>query len=870
MLRWRLTLVLALAAAWFRPAFALDGDKEKEELRAKILKKVEERLKEENKRVLEEVKKILDEELGKMEEGEPEPKKPEPRPEPKKPEPKKPEPKKPEPKKPEPKSEEPGYLGVFPEDITDSMRKLLKLEEGQGVLISGLAEEGPAAKAGLKPNDIVLAVDGEQVGTADELREQVTAHHAGETIKLSVLRKKEKLDIKVKLAARDEIEMGGEEEGEGEEEEAPAKEEKPAKKPKVVFEPRAEAPKYSEKTEQELRDEIRKFLDETLKSGKPKAKKVLLPGGNFAIADDGDDEEGEEPAPKTGRQVRELTKRFLRDLLERMEQEDMEGEEEEGEGEDEEMPFKFDDELRRMMEEFQKLRGEEFEKLREAMKEQMEKLQDDEYLKKLLEGMNGEQLEEQLRKLLEGVRPGGGEDDEDLTEPEEEPAPKPAPKAEPKAGGKAWLGVAPEELSDEMLEHLKIESGVLVGDVIPNSPAEEAGLKQGDVILSVDGQELEGPEDLQQAIAARKAGAEVTLTILRKGKTIEKKAVLGTRKKISVDAKPAPSIFDANDDRDGKKKPKKDDGKKSKKPAAKKGGEFSLPKLGMEMAKKQGLKFAILDKDGNLLFSDSLDNLPKMMEMARKLGIEMPGPGEESDVLRLLDGPRGRVIEKVLPRVRKLESEGQRYLKLLDRGHDDGKKPKKGSKKGARKSPGKGGEGCEECPLGKLMEKHGGEMKKHVEKLLKQHGGDFEVPKELRKLMEKHHGGEDFEMPAELKKMLKKHHGKGAEEFEFRVEKPKKAQKKSRGEKKERVEKKETKRFKVELKGDGKGKPKVKIEGDGKTDRELFEKVRKEVEKAMKEHGGKNAPEDLKEELRELEKELEKLMKKSRKGSMAA
>ncbi|MCC6738557.1 MAG: PDZ domain-containing protein [Planctomycetia bacterium] len=855
MLRWRLALVLAFAAAWFRPAFALDGDKEKEELRAKILKKVEERLKEENKRVLEEVKKILDEELGKMEEGESQPKKPEP---------KKPEPKKPEPKKPEPKPEEPGYLGVFPEDITDSMRKLLKLGEGQGVLIGGVAEDGPASKAGLKPNDIVLAVDGEEVGTSEELREQVTAHHAGETIKLSVLRKKEKLDIKVKLAARDEIEMGGgEEEGE-EEEEAPAKkEEKPAKKPKVVFEPRAEAPKYSEKTEQELRDEIRKFLDETLKTEKPRTKKVLLPGGNFLIADDGD-EEDEEPAPKTGRQVRELTKRFLRDLLERMEQEDMEGEEGEEEGEDEEMPFKFDDELRRMMEEFQKLRGEEFEKLREAMKEQMEKLQDEEYLKRLLEGMDGAQLEEQLRKLLDGVRPGGGEDDEDLTEPEEEPAPKP----EPKAGGKAFLGVSPEELTEEMLEHLKIESGVLVRDVTPNSPAEEAGLKQGDVILSVDGQELATPEDLQKAIAARKAGAEVTLSILRKGRTMEKKAVLGTRKKISVDAKPSPSIYDANDDRDEKKK--------AKKPAAKKSGEFSLPKFGMEMAKKQGLKFAIIDKDGNLLFSDSLENLPKMLEMARRFGIEMPAPGDESDVLRLFDGPRNRVIEKVLPRVRELEGEGQRYLRLLDRGHDDGKNSKKdakkGSKKSVKKSARKGGEGCEDCPLGKLMEKHGGGVMKHVEKLLKQHGGEwrFEAPKELKKLMEKHHGGEGFEMPAELKRLLKKHHGKGVEEFEFRVEKPKKAQKKSRGEQKERVEKKETKRFKVELKGDGKSKPRVKIEGDGKMDRELFERVRKEVEKAMKEHGGKNAPEDLKEELKELEKELEKLMKKSRKGSMAA
>ncbi len=326
MLRWKLAVVLALAASWFRPAFALDGDSDKDELRAKILKKVEERLKEENKRVLEEVKKILDEELGKMDEDEPQPKKPEP---------KKPEPKKPEPKKPEPRSEEPGYMGVYPEDITDSMRKLLKLGEGEGVLISGLAEDGPAAKAGLRANDIVLAVNGEAVGSAEELREQVTAHFAGDTVKLSVLRKKEKVEIKVKLAPREAIEPGDEgegmEEGEGDEEEAPAKkDEKPVKKPKVVFEPRAEAPKFTEKTAEELRDEIRKFLDQELKAGTPKTKKILLPGGNFAIADDGD-EEGEEDGvkpPKSTREVRELAKRFLRDLLEKLEQQDAEEAEE--------------------------------------------------------------------------------------------------------------------------------------------------------------------------------------------------------------------------------------------------------------------------------------------------------------------------------------------------------------------------------------------------------------------------------------------------------------------------------------------------------------------------------------------------------------
>ncbi len=869
MLRWKLAVVLALAASWFRPAFALDGDKDKDELRAKILKKVEERLKEENKRVLDEVKKILDEELGKMEEDEPQPKKPEP----KKPEPKKPEPKKPEPKKPEPKAEEPGYMGVYPEDITDSMRKLLKLGEGEGVLISGLAEDGPAAKAGLKANDIVLAVDGEAVGSAEELREQVTAHHAGETVKLTVLRKKEKVDVKVKLAPREAIEPsdeggeeGGMEEGEeGEEEEAtpPKKEEKPAKKPKVVFEPRVEAPKFTEKTAEELRDEIRKFLDQELKSGAPKTKKILLPAGNYFIGDDGDEDNGDEKPAKPGREVRELTKRFLKDLLEKLEQQDAEEGDEGGEEGEDGMPFKFDDELRRMMEEFQKMRGEEFEKLREKMKEQMEKLQDEDYLKKLLDGMDGAQLEEQLKKLLEGVKPGGDEDDEDLTEPEDDQTPKADPKVEPKGSGKAWLGVGPDELSAEMLKQLKIESGVLVREVIANSPAAEAGLKAGDVILSIDGQELAGPEDLQKAIAARKAGADVTLSILRKGKTIEKTVTLAARKKISFEAKRPASLFDTADG-PGKKKAKKDEKKskpaKKQKASKKETKEFDLPGLGMEFAKKQGLRVALLDKNGKVILSEPIEDAQKLMEMARKFGFEMPSGDGEQDVLKLWSGKAGKSFEKAIPRLRELEGKGEKYLKLFHRG-DDGKKSKKHDKKQAgKKGSRKDDDGCEECPLGKLMESHkdffrGGDMRKEIEKAMKKfHGGK---------------GGEkfEFEMPAEMKKMMKKLHGNHKEHnFEFKVEKPKKGH----DQKKPKAGKKQEKRFKVELKKDGGKKPSVKIEGDGKFDKKSLDKVLKEVEKAMKDAGGKNVPGELRDELKQLEKELEKLMKKNRRSQMAA
>ncbi len=68
--------------------------------------------------------------------------------------------------------------------------------------------------------------------------------------------------------------------------------------------------------------------------------------------------------------------------------------------------------------------------------------------------------------------------------------------------------------------------GVLVQNVLPNSPAEAAGVKAGDVILAVDGKEVNAANSIQMFIAEKKPGDEVTLTIFRGGKTISKKVTL--------------------------------------------------------------------------------------------------------------------------------------------------------------------------------------------------------------------------------------------------------------------------------------------------------------------------------------------------------
>ena len=97
------------------------------------------------------------------------------------------------------------------------------------------------------------------------------------------------------------------------------------------------------------------------------------------------------------------------------------------------------------------------------------------------------------------------------------------------AAGKAWLGVAVQELNDELREVLDIEdefTGVLVASVTEGSPAEKAGIRQGDLIVSVNGEGMETPDDLVKLIQSKKPGGEVVVSLVRDGKKLRKTAVL--------------------------------------------------------------------------------------------------------------------------------------------------------------------------------------------------------------------------------------------------------------------------------------------------------------------------------------------------------
>ena len=95
-----------------------------------------------------------------------------------------------------------------------------------------------------------------------------------------------------------------------------------------------------------------------------------------------------------------------------------------------------------------------------------------------------------------------------------------------------WLGVGIAEVPDEDVSKLGLSEarGVVIRDVMPGEPADQAGVKAMDVVLGVDGEPVQGPRDLQRIIASSPPGKTVKLQIVREGKETELSVTVGLYK----------------------------------------------------------------------------------------------------------------------------------------------------------------------------------------------------------------------------------------------------------------------------------------------------------------------------------------------------
>ena len=95
----------------------------------------------------------------------------------------------------------------------------------------------------------------------------------------------------------------------------------------------------------------------------------------------------------------------------------------------------------------------------------------------------------------------------------------------------SYLGVDPAQVTRGIAAQLGLDraAGVLVREVVPGSPAAQAGLQPGDVIVQMDDARLDTVEDLFAELRGRKPGSQVRLTIVRNGRQQELTATLADR-----------------------------------------------------------------------------------------------------------------------------------------------------------------------------------------------------------------------------------------------------------------------------------------------------------------------------------------------------
>ncbi|MFN8178201.1 MAG: PDZ domain-containing protein [bacterium] len=101
-------------------------------------------------------------------------------------------------------------------------------------------------------------------------------------------------------------------------------------------------------------------------------------------------------------------------------------------------------------------------------------------------------------------------------------------KADDDETGGAYLGVRLQRVEGGLAEALemKADSGVLLAQVLDDSPAAKAGLHGGDIVVKLDGQAVGSPAELRSAIESKKAGETVTIDYLRNGKPMTAQATL--------------------------------------------------------------------------------------------------------------------------------------------------------------------------------------------------------------------------------------------------------------------------------------------------------------------------------------------------------
>jgi Do/DeqQ family serine protease len=95
-----------------------------------------------------------------------------------------------------------GWIGVEPNDLTPELAETFDVKTSQGVIITGVLQNGPAAQAGIHPGDVITKIAGQPVTDVTQLLSQVAELKPGSPARFSIERKNQQLELNVTPGTR--------------------------------------------------------------------------------------------------------------------------------------------------------------------------------------------------------------------------------------------------------------------------------------------------------------------------------------------------------------------------------------------------------------------------------------------------------------------------------------------------------------------------------------------------------------------------------------------------------------------------------------------------------------------------------------------
>ena len=95
-----------------------------------------------------------------------------------------------------------GWIGVEPQDVTPEIAESFGLEQKSGAIVAGVLKNGPADRAGIKPGDILVSVDGQDITDTTRLLNLIAQIKPGSNAKIHLVRKNRELDLEVMIGKR--------------------------------------------------------------------------------------------------------------------------------------------------------------------------------------------------------------------------------------------------------------------------------------------------------------------------------------------------------------------------------------------------------------------------------------------------------------------------------------------------------------------------------------------------------------------------------------------------------------------------------------------------------------------------------------------